>query len=61
MWETDKGLAQIHVTFFEHFVFQECKRILYITLAKYLGQENITGYGYISGSYILLWPNIWGK
>ena len=33
------GLVQIRVTFCEHFVFQECKQILYITLAKYLGQS----------------------
>ena len=39
----DKGLAQIHVTFCENVVFQEFKWILYITLAKYLGQENIVG------------------
>ena len=33
----------MHVTFCENVVFQEFKRILYITLAKYLGQENIAG------------------
>ena len=36
------GLAQIHVTC-EYFVFQEFKRILYITLAKYMGQKSIAG------------------
>ena len=37
------GLVQIHVTFCENVVFQEFKRILHITLAKYLGQESIAG------------------
>ena len=31
----------MHVTFCENFVVQEFKRNLYITLAKYLGQEKI--------------------
>ena len=31
----------MHVTFGENVVFQELKRILYITLDKYLGQESI--------------------
>ena len=35
------GLVQIHVTFCENVVFQEFKRILNITQAKYMGQESI--------------------
>ena len=34
------GLVQIHVTLCEYFAFQEFKRILYIILAKYPGQES---------------------
>ena len=38
---TDKIVLQTHVTFCEYLVFREFKRNLYITLAKYLKQEDI--------------------
>ena len=44
----------MHVTFCENVVFQEFKRILYITLAKYLGQENIAGLFLSTPLYIAL-------
>ena len=50
MCETDMGLVQIHFTFCENVVFHAFTRILYITMAKYLGQESIPGL-FLSRSY----------
>ena len=38
---TDKIFLQTHVTFCEYLVFHEFKRNLYITIDKYLEQEDI--------------------
>ena len=51
MWGTDICLVQIHVTFSEYLMFQEFKRILYISLATYLGQESIADL-FLSRSFI---------
>ena len=39
---TDRIFLQTHVTFCEYLLFHEFRRNLYITLAKYLEQEDIT-------------------
>ena len=39
---TDIKFLHTHVTFYEYLVFHELRRNLYITLAKYLEQEDIT-------------------
>jgi len=40
MWLTDRCVL-MHITFYEYSVCLEFKQVLYITLAKYLGQESI--------------------
>ena len=39
MWLTDRCVL-MHITFYEYSVCLEFKQVLYITLAKYLGQES---------------------
>ena len=59
LWLIDRTFLQLHVTFCEYLVFHEFRRNLYITLAKYLEQEGITGLLYFDfDSLFKHWRNL---